>query len=128
VRLVQRYLLNPPVKVVVWLGLAPGYVLLETTGARTGKRRRNVVGMQVRGATGWIVSEQGRYAGYVNNLRADGRVRVRRHGRWQAARASVAPDDDVDARLMSFGRVQAASVRRFGTDLTSIRVDFDDDE
>lgn len=121
----QRYLLNPPVKVAVWLGLGPGYVLLETTGARTGKRRRNVVGMNVAGTAGWLVSEQGRYAGYVNNLRAHPHVRVRRHARWRAARASVVTDDDVDARLASFSRVQAATVRRFGTDLMTVRVDFD---
>jgi hypothetical protein len=44
VRLLQRYLLNPPVLLAVRLGLVPGYVRLETTGRRTGKRRRTVVG------------------------------------------------------------------------------------
>jgi deazaflavin-dependent oxidoreductase (nitroreductase family) len=126
IRWFQRYVLNPPVKVTVWLGLAPNYVLLETTGARTGKRRRNVVGMRVVGSTGWIVSEQGPHAGYVRNLAADPRVRVRRHRHWRAARATVVADDDAHARLAMFGRAHAASVRGFGTDLRSVRVDFAD--
>jgi len=70
IRWMQRYLLNPPVKVAVWAGLAPGYALVETTGRRTGKRRRNVVGMKLDGSTGWVVAEQGRHAGYVSNLAA----------------------------------------------------------
>ena len=60
IRLLQRYVLNPPVKLAVWTGLVPGYVLVETVGRRSGKRRRNVVGMHLDGDTGWVVAEQGR--------------------------------------------------------------------
>lgn len=125
VRWLQRYVLNPPVKVVVWAGLASGYGLLETTGRRTGKRRRNVVGMHVEGDTGWVIAEQGRHAGYVQNLHADPQVRVRIGRRWRPARAYLVADDDVQARLDAFGRrAHAASIRRFGTDLATVRVDF----
>ena len=48
VRWIQRFLLNPPAKVAVWCGLVPGFVLVETTGRRSGKRRRNVVGAHRR--------------------------------------------------------------------------------
>src|SRR4051812_36434800 len=95
----QRYFLNPPVKAAVWTGLAPGYALIETRGRKTGKRRRNVVGMQVKDDVGWVVAEQGRHAGYVANLMADASVRVRLRGRWRSARAEVVPDDDAAARL-----------------------------
>ena len=123
-RVFQRYLLNPPVKMAVWAGLAPGYVLVETTGRRSGKRRRNVVGMKLDGNTGWVVAEQGRHAGYVSNLSADPAVRVRLRARWRAANATVLDDDDPQARLDTFGRpTHAATVRRFGTDLTTIRFD-----
>jgi len=125
VRWVQRYLLNPPVRLAVWTGVVPGYVLIETTGRRTGKRRVTVVGMRREGATGWVVAEQGRYAGYVRNLEADPTVRVRIGRRWREARAQVVADDDPQARLEGFSRSHAASVRRFGTALLTVRFDFD---
>lgn len=127
VRLVQRYLLNPPMKLMTWLGLVPGHAILETRGRRSGRRRRTVVGIHVDGDTGWVVAEQGRHAGYVRNLEADSAVRVRRGYRWRPARAQVIDGDDPEARLKTFGRrSHAAAVRRFGTDLTTIRVDFTD--
>lgn len=110
---------------MVWAGLLPGHVLIETKGRRSGKRRRNVVGMHVDGDTGWVVAEQGRHAGYVRNLATDPDVRVRRERRWRCAQAHVVDDDDPQARLETFGRrSHAAAVRRFGTELTTIRVDF----
>lgn len=122
VRWFQHHLLNPPIKAAVWTGLVPGLVLVETTGRRSGKRRRNVVGMKLDGDTGWVVAEQGRHAGYVNNLEAQPDVRVRIRGRWHAARAHIEGDDDAEARLDSFGRrSHEAAVRRFGTALLSIR-------
>ena len=127
VRLLQRYLLNPPAKAMVWAGLVPGYVLIETKGRRSGKRRRTVVGMHIDGDTGWVVAEQGRHAGYVRNLEADPDLRVRRGRHWRRARAEVVEDDDPRARLEMFGRrSHAAAVRRFGTELTTVRVEFVD--
>lgn len=126
VRFLQRYVLNPPVIVATRVGLVPGYVLVETRGRRTGKRRRTVVGMDVADGTGWVVAEQGHHAGYVRNVEADPRVRVCVRGRWRPARASVVPEDDTEARLAGFGRrSHAATVRRFGTDLLTVRFDFD---
>lgn len=122
----QRYVLNPPVLVLVRLGLAPGYVLLETRGRATGKRRRTVVGVHFDddGGPGWIVAEQGRHAGYVRNVAADPEVRVCRRGHWRPALATVLLEDDAQARLDSFHRrTHAAVVRRFGTDLTTLRLD-----
>jgi deazaflavin-dependent oxidoreductase (nitroreductase family) len=122
VRWIQRYLVNPPAKVAVWCGMVPGFVLVETTGRRSGKRRRNVVGMRVEGNTGWVVAEHGRHAGYVSNLAANPEVRVRMHRRWRDARAGIVDGDDPQARLDSFGRrAHEAAVRRFGTDLLTIQ-------
>ena len=120
----QRYVLNPPVKLAVWSGLVPGYALVETTGRRSGKRRRNVVGLELDGSTGWVVAEQGRHAGYVRNLEAHPDVRLRVGGHWRPAHAEIVDDDDAQARLDTFGRrTHAATLRRFGTDLTSVRFD-----
>ncbi len=124
IRLLQRYVLNPPVKAAVWAGLAPGFALLETTGRRTGRRRRTVVGVHQVGRTAWVVAEQGRHAGYVRNLEADPNVKVRLGRRWQPARARVVADDDPQARLDAFGRrYHAASIRRFGTELLTVELD-----
>ena len=110
---------------MVWVGLLPGHVLMETTGRRSGKRRRTVVGMHIDGDTGWVVAEQGRYASYVRNLEADPNLRVRRGLSWHRARAQVEEDDDPQARLETFGRRgHAAAVRRLGTELRTVRVDF----
>lgn len=109
----------------VWAGLVPGYVVIETKGRRTGKRRHTVVGMNIEGATGWVVAEHGRRAGYVANIEADAEVQVRHRRRWLSAHARVVPDDDPYARLRTFDRpTHEASVRCFGTDLLSIRFDF----
>jgi deazaflavin-dependent oxidoreductase (nitroreductase family) len=111
------------VLLLVRLGLVPGYVLLETRGRRTGKRRRTVVGVHFDGGTGWVVAEQGRHAGYVGNIAANPEVRVCVRGRWRRARAAALPDDDARARLDLFPRSHAATVRRFGTDLMTVRLD-----
>lgn len=124
IRWVQRWILNPPMKAATWLGLVPGHVLLETTGRRSGRRRRNVVGMHRDGDVGWVVAEQGRHAGYVRNLEADPRVRVRIRRRWCRGHATILDGDDPHARLESFGMAShAAAVRRFGTALLTVRVD-----
>lgn len=120
----QRFLLNPPVKVAAFLGLLPGYAVIETVGRKTGRARRTVVGVHRTNDTLWIVAEQGRHAGYVRNLEAHPPVRVRLRGRWRDGTAHVVWDDDPAARLRDFGRtVHARSVMGFGTELASIRVD-----
>jgi len=125
IRRVQRYFLNPPVRLATWAGIVPGNVLVETVGRRSGKRRQTPVGMKVDGDTGWVVSEHGRKASYVRNIEAQPDVRVRIGRRWREAQAHVVPDDDVEARLAWFGRAgHVAAVRRFGTDLVSVRFDF----
>jgi len=120
----QRYVLNPPMKAITWLGLSPRHVLIETTGRVSGKQRRTIVGAHRDGATLWIVAEQGRHAGYVRNLEATPAIRVRLRGRWRAATATVLDDDEPIARLATFGdEKHAALVQKFGTSLLTVRVD-----
>jgi len=120
----QRWILNPPMKVLVWLGVVPGHIVVETLGCRTGKRRRTVVGAHGDHNTVWVIAEQGRCAAWVRNLEAEPAVRVRRHARWRAARAAILDDDDPSARLATWHRSgHARLVERFGTQLTTIRLD-----
>jgi deazaflavin-dependent oxidoreductase (nitroreductase family) len=125
IRVVQRYLVNPPAKAAVWTGLVPGFVIIETIGRKTGAVRHNVVGMKIDGDTGWVIAEQGRHAGYVRNLEANPNVRVRVKGHWRDARAQIRDDDDPEARLDTFRRrSHEAAIHRFGTELLTIEFDF----
>jgi deazaflavin-dependent oxidoreductase (nitroreductase family) len=137
VHALQVYMLNPPIKLAFRLGVVPpGYALLETTGRKSGQPRQTPVGDGREGDTLWVVAEHGRRAGYVLNLTANPRVRVRvREGRrmvWRTGTAHVLPDDDPRERqrLLARGslnrRLNAFSVRAMGTDLLTIRIDLDD--
>lgn len=122
-RALGRYVVNPVVKVVA--GYVPWWALLETTGRKSGKRWRNPVGNGLDGNTFWIVAEHGHRAGYVNNIKANPRVRLRVGGRWRSGVAHILEDDDARARQQSLRQVNAAFVRLMGTDLLTVRVDLD---
>jgi deazaflavin-dependent oxidoreductase (nitroreductase family) len=136
VHLLQKYLLNPPIKFLFSLGVVPpGYALLETIGRKTGRTRRTPVGDGRIGGQFWLISEHGRKSGYVRNIEANPRVRVKLRdgfrGRWYTGSAHVLTDDDPRVRqrwlsqqVRGSGR-NAAAVRLFGTDLLTVRIDFD---
>ena len=136
VHTLQKYLLNPPIKIALGIGLPlPGYALLETTGRKTGKPRRTPVGDGHIGNEFWLVAEHGKKAGYVLNMERNPRVRLKlRDGlrtRWHMGTAHVLPDDDPRERQRWLANQlprssgNARAVRLFGTQLLSIRIDLD---
>jgi deazaflavin-dependent oxidoreductase (nitroreductase family) len=136
VRAMQRYLINPPVRLLVTLGVLPlGYALLETIGRNSGTPRRVPVGNGLIGDTFWIVAEHGHDANYVRNLKRDPRVRVKvRKGLrpvWRQGHARVLEDDDPHDRQRALSRghplraLNAAVVRVMGTDLLTIRIELE---
>ena len=136
VHALQKYVLNPPIKLLFAMSVAPpGYALLETIGRKTGKARRTPVGDALVGRQFWIVAEHGMKAGYVRNIAHNPRVRLKlRHGilaRWHTGTAHVLSDDDPRARQrwladqVTGSRANAAAVRLFGTDLLTVRIDLD---
>lgn len=136
VRPLQRYVLNPPIRLLLAIGVLPlGYALIETTGRVSARPRRTPVGNGLVGDTFWIVAEHGRHAGYVRNLEKNPRVRVKvRRGLrpvWRVGTAYLLDDDDPYARQRSLGRwhplraLNAAVVRVMGTDLLTVRIDLD---
>ena len=136
VHALQKYLLNPPIKILFAMGLAlPGYALMETTGCKTGKPRRTPVGDGRVGNQFWIVAEHGVKAGYVRNIAQNPRVRLKlRHGvlaRWHTDTAHVLSKDDPRERQrwlagqLPASAANAAAVRLFGTDLLTVRIDLD---
>jgi len=136
VYVLQKYLLNPPIKFLFAIGvILPGYALLETIGRKTGKPRRTPVGDGRIGGQFWIVAEHGMNAGYVRNIAHNPRVRLKlREGlraRWYTGTAHLLSDDNPRERqLWLTGQVpgsarNAAAVRLFGTQLLTVRIDLD---
>jgi deazaflavin-dependent oxidoreductase (nitroreductase family) len=136
VHALQKYFLNPPIKLLFAMGaVPPGYALLETTGRKSGKARCTPVGDARIGNRFWIVAEHGMKAGYVRNIAQNPRVRLKlRQGfraRWYTGTAHVLSDDDPRERQrwlagqLPGSRGNAAAVRLFGTDLLTVRIDLD---
>jgi deazaflavin-dependent oxidoreductase (nitroreductase family) len=133
IRRFQKYVANPPMKLLVRAGLLPTTALLETIGRTTGQPRHTPVGNGYDPSTDtfWVVAEHGRGASWVRNIQANAQVRVKIGTRWRTGTATVLPQDDprerqqVLARQGVGKRVNAASVRFFGTELLTVRVDLD---
>lgn len=123
----QVKLFNPPIRALAERGLAPGVALLETTGRKSGEPRRTPVsqGLEPGTNTFWIVAEMGRQAGYVRNIEANPRVRIRLRRGWREGTAHLLDGDDARARLSSISRLNAAGVRAMGTSLLVVRIDLD---
>ena len=133
VRTVQRYTINPLMRLLLAVGINPlGVAILETRGHVSGKTRRVPVGNGRKGDSFWIIAEHGTRAGYVRNIEHDPHVRVRlRIGlryRWVPGIATVCPDDDPLARQRQIiawhplRALNAVNVRVLGADLLTVHV------
>ena len=133
VKTVQRYTINPLMRLLLAVGINPlGVAILETRGHASGKTRRVPVGNGRKGDSFWIIAEHGARAGYVRNIEHDPHVRVRlRIGlryRWVPGTATVCPDDDPLARqrqIIAWHPLRiynAVYVRVFGADLLTVYV------
>jgi deazaflavin-dependent oxidoreductase (nitroreductase family) len=136
VHLLQKFVLNPPNKLLFVLGIAPpGYALLETIGRKTGKPRRTPVGNGRVGNQFWLIAEHGTKSGYVRNIAKNPRVRIKLrnglHTRWHTGTAYLLPDDHPRERQRWLSQQHpgsasnAAAVRLFGTELLTVRIDLD---
>jgi deazaflavin-dependent oxidoreductase (nitroreductase family) len=118
---------NPVMRAALERGLpVPGVALLETTGRRSGLPRRTPVANGLVGGTFWVIVERSG-AQYVQNVKADPRVRVKVGGRWRTGRAEVLAGEDPRriARLVP-GRLPARSAWMLATDPLVIRIDLDE--
>jgi deazaflavin-dependent oxidoreductase (nitroreductase family) len=119
-------LLNPFVKAAARAGLPlPGLVILETTGGKTGQPRRTPVGKALQGDTLWVLAEH-RQGGYVRNIEANPRVRVRIGRTWRHGTARVLTGDDVRERARRMpNRANARMVLLMASEPVTVRIDLD---
>jgi deazaflavin-dependent oxidoreductase (nitroreductase family) len=127
---------RPLVNAFVRLSLKAGLMrrstaLLETIGRKSGQRRITPVTNGLIGDEFWIVTEHGSDAGYVRNIEANPRVRVKVGRRWRAGTAHFADRIAPEAALERIveqnpaTRRNADVIRRVETNMRVIRVDLD---
>ena len=133
VRTLQRYTINPLMRLLLAVGINPlGLAILETRGHASGKTRRVPVGNGRKGDSFWIIAEHGTRAGYVRNIQHDPHVRVRLRSDCATAGCPVSPpccpDDDPLARQRHIiawhplRALNAINVRVLGADLLTVHV------
>jgi deazaflavin-dependent oxidoreductase (nitroreductase family) len=108
-------------------GFLPWWVLLETKGRRTGKRRRTpLANGPFDGNVALLIAVHGDSSRFAYNIAADPHVRLKRRGRWHAGTASlIEPDEDT---LQRFSRYARSGIRTFGEDPRIIRIQFGNGE
>ncbi|MDT7548937.1 MAG: hypothetical protein QOE84_1331 [Actinomycetota bacterium] len=112
---------NPPTRLLA--GVAPWWVLLETTGNQTGRRRRTPLAAGPKEADGtWLIAVHGRCSGWVRNLEASPAVRLKHRGRWRNGTASTHPIDAVP--LERFNAYARSGPKLIGMDPLLVRVTY----
>jgi deazaflavin-dependent oxidoreductase (nitroreductase family) len=132
-RIIGRYLANPTVALLGRLGIRTTFATdLETTGRKSGARRRVPVSANFDDAGAWVISQHGRRSGWALNITADPKVLIRQRNRWRAGVARFEPDDDPAVRASTFATsrllapVVRATFRALQSDPISVRIDFTD--
>ena len=108
-------------------GLAPWWVVLETTGRRSGKVRRVPLAAGPRdGSTAWLIAVHGAHASFAHNVAADPRVRLQIRGRWHEGKARLVPMDE--SVLRRFNRYARVGPRTLGIDAQLVRIELSEGE
>lgn len=127
---VMKRLLWAGNRLLVWAlqrGIGPrAFVVLETTGRRSGQARRTPVGNGLDGDTFWLVSAHGHQADFVRNIYAHPKVRILVNRRWRTGTANLLNDDDTARRSRSLPyQWDAAIGRTIATTPLTVRIDLD---
>jgi deazaflavin-dependent oxidoreductase (nitroreductase family) len=106
-------------------GVAPWWVVLETTGRKSGRPRQVPLARgPVEDSAVWLISVHGEHAAFARNIAADPRVRLRLRGRWHGGRATVRPlEASVVRRFNLYARL---GPRTMGIEPKLIRVALDE--
>jgi deazaflavin-dependent oxidoreductase (nitroreductase family) len=134
IRLFQRFVVDPPVRLAWRLELAPpGDAQLETIGRHTGQPHRTPIYNGLLGTTFWLIAQDGPRTGYVRNIETNPRVRVRiaADGRWRTGTAHIVDSDDPRERRRELGwgnglrRLCLGASHAMSTNPLTIRIDLD---
>jgi deazaflavin-dependent oxidoreductase (nitroreductase family) len=102
-------------------GVAPWWVVLETTGRRSGKPKRVPLARgPIDGRTAWLIAVHGDHSSFAHNIAADPRVRLKLRRRWLEGTASLVPVDD--ALLKRFSAYARSGPRTLGIEPKLIEV------
>ena len=105
-------------------GIAPWWVVLETTGWRSGEPRQVPLATgPIDGNVAWVIAVHGDHSAFARNIAANPRVRFRLRGRWHDGTASVVPLDD--ATVARFNAYARSGPRGIGIEPKLVRVELD---
>jgi deazaflavin-dependent oxidoreductase (nitroreductase family) len=106
-------------------GIAPWWVVLETTGSKSGRPRLVPLARgPMDGSTTWVIAVHGRHARFAHNIARSPRVRLRLKGRWYEGTASIEPmDPAVVSRFNRYGRMGPVTL---GWDPALVRIELDE--
>ena len=114
-------IVNPPTRPLA--GIAPWWVLVETTGHKTGKRRRTPIATGPYDDTGMeLIAAHGRHSAWVKNLENTPAVRIRHRRKWHPGVARVL-DLDV-AKTATFNLYARQAAGAIGIDPVLVRIDW----
>lgn len=103
-------------------GIAPWWVILETTGRKSGKPRRVPLALGPASEdTVWLIAVHGPHASFVKNLIAHPQVRIKIRRKWLAGRATLEPLDP--ERLREFNLYARTGPKTMGIDAAFVRID-----
>jgi deazaflavin-dependent oxidoreductase (nitroreductase family) len=106
-------IVNPPTR--QFAGIAPWWVLLETTGCRSGRPRRTPLAAGTVDNCGiWLIAVHGRHAAWIHNIETSSTVRLRHRRRWKTGQAFLHPFDATAAQ--QFNRYARLGPRVLGMD------------
>ena len=106
-------------------GVLPMWVLVETTGWKTGEIRRTPIARgPMEGDSMWLIAAHGRHSAWVKNIEASPSVRLKTGGSWRAGKASIHPYDP--ARAPSFNLYARGGAGRVAIDPLMVRIDLVD--
>jgi deazaflavin-dependent oxidoreductase (nitroreductase family) len=106
-------------------GYMPWWVLLETKGRRTGKRRLTpFANGPFDGTSISIIAVHGEHSAFAHNIAADPQVRLKRRGRWRRGVARFVEPDA--ATLARFGVYPRLGLRALAEDPKILRIDLED--
>lgn len=118
----QRRIGNPT---GMWMSSLPGWAVVETVGRRSGQPRQVPVGARLIGDNVWVVAADPRHAGYVKNIEADPKVRVKVRGRWMNGTAEILPDDNARRRMFQVNPLNGLYISIAGREHLTIRIRLD---